>query len=262
MTFNIQHDTGREHVRRALTSTAHGMQHGSARSFLQAYCGIFQTMHKLHQYGQADSPDCPWCPGVHEHMVHWQCLCPQHSLSRTAAHNRIWQVLGGRIVQHAPPEWTIRLELAMADSGLSHSSKYRLWRPDGMAFDAKTKTLYLLELTRCSDSRQSSLLQAVERKEVKYDELREDITRHNPHLKVLQLTFAIGYLGTTDDLGLRASLRALNIPDTAVDAIIGATVTATIAAFGKMGRERWGAIGELKRATRAAAREADTTRRR
>ena len=35
--------------------------------------------------------------------------------------------------------------------------------------------------------------------------------------------------------------------------IIGATVTATIAAFSKMGRELWGAIGELKRATRAAA---------
>ena len=99
-------------------------------------------------------------------------------------------------MQHAPPEWKIRLELQMADSGLKHSSKYRSWRPDGMAFDERSKTLYLLELTRCADSRQSSLLQAVERKEVKYDELREDITLYNPHLRVLQLTFAIGYLGS------------------------------------------------------------------
>ena len=131
-----------------------------------------------------------------------------------------------------------------------------------MAFDSKTNTLYLLELTRCSDSRQSSILPAVERKEVKYDELRNDIIKHNPHLKVLQLTFAIGYLGTTDDLGIRASLRTLGISDDAVDTIISATITATIAAFGKMGRERWAAIGELKRTKRAEAREADTTRKR
>ena len=149
----------------------------------------------------------------------------------------------------------------MADSGLKHSSKYSNWRPDGMAFDGRSKTLYLLELTRCSDSRQSSLLQAVERKEIKYDELRDDIALYNPHLRVLQLTFAIGYLGSTDDPGIRAALRSLGIIDEA-DAIIKATVTATIAAFGKMGRERWAAIAELKRTTRAAAREADTTRRR
>jgi hypothetical protein len=238
------------------------MQYGSARLFLQAYSGTFPTMCKLHQYGQVESPDCPFCPGTPEHMVHWQCLCPQHRLSRTAAHNRIWQVLGGRILQHAAPHWTIKLEMAMGDSGLRHSGTYSNWRPDGMAYDPKTKTLYFLELTRCSDARDSALLEAVERKVVKYDELAKDVALHNPHITVRQLTFAIGYLGTTDDIGLRASLLTLGIDDAHATPIIKATVTATIAAFGKMGRERWASLLELKRTTRTAARQAMTARRR
>ena len=237
------------------------MQQGSARHFLQAYCGAYPTQHKLFQYGQTDSPDCPFCPGVPEHMAHWQCQCPQHRLSRTSAHNHIWQTLSGGIKTKAGKEWKIRVELAMEDTGLKCSPLYRLWRPDGLAFDEKLKILYIMEFTRCSDSRQNSLLEALERKIVKYDELLRDLQLNNPHLKIMQLTFAIGYLGTTDDDGMRAALLQLGIDDKAATPLIKATVTATIAAFGKMGRERWAAIAEQKRKKREAAREADTHRR-
>ena len=149
----------------------------------------------------------------------------------------------------------------MEDTGLKCSPLYRLWRPDGLAYDDKLKTLYVMEFTRCSDSRQNSLLEALERKVVKYDELLQDLQLHSSHLKILQLTFAIGYLGTTDDDGMRAALLKLGIDDKNATPLIKSTVTATIAAFGKMGRERWAAIAEQKRKKREAAREADTRRR-
>ena len=53
----------------------------------------------------------------------------------------------------------------------------------------------------------------MERKEIKYDELRDDIALYNPHLRVLQLTFTIGYLGSTHDPSIRAALRSLCITD-------------------------------------------------
>ena len=260
--FMLRPGAGREHIKHALTSTAFGMKHTSARHFLQAYCGTYPTMHKLHQYGQVDSPDCPFCPGVVEHMAHWQCICPQHRLSRTSAHNHIWQTLSGSIQQHADKHWTIKVETPLSATGLKHSPAYTNWRPDGLAYRPDTKTLYVLEFTRCSDSRQSSLLIAMEKKELKYDVLLRDLQRLNPHLTVLQLTFAVGYLGTIDDRRLRAALLILGIDTKEATATIRATITATLAAFGKMGRERWAALGEHKRAKRATARVAVTAKRR
>ena len=63
----------------------------------------------------------------------------------------------------------------MDDTGIKTSDKYKNWQPDGLALDLKTKILYLLEFTRCSDSRISSLPEAIKRKEIKYDELLTDI---------------------------------------------------------------------------------------
>ena len=59
---------------------------------------------------------------------------------------------------------------------------------------------------------------------------------------------------------MRAALLKLGINDKEATPIIKATVTATIAAFGKMGRERWAAIAEQKRKKREAAREADSSK--
>ena len=85
---------------------------------------------------------------------------------------------------------------------------------------------------------------------------------YNPHLTVLQLTFAVGYLGTIDDRRLRAALLVMGIDTKEATATIRATITATLAAFGKMGRERWAALGEHKHAKRATTRVAATAKRR
>ena len=111
----------------------------------------------------------------------------------------------------------------------------------------------LLEFTRCSDSRNSSLPEAIERKEIKYDELLADIRLNNPHLKVELLTFAVGYLGSIIEDDFHAHLTSLGVPEQAHQAIVKATITATASAFGKMCRERWAAKGELARTKRAGA---------
>ena len=104
-------------------------------------------------------------------MTHWQCLCPQFTDSRIAAHHAIWQTLAAQITKHGDQDFVLTTETPMARSGFRVDAKYSKWQPDGLFYNATTKTLHVLEFTRCSDARDSALLEAVERKTVKYDEL-------------------------------------------------------------------------------------------
>eukprot|EP00961_Rhodomonas_salina_P017427 234505-Rhodomonas_salina.2 len=78
-------------------------------------------MANLAKWGIADSPDCPFCPGTVELILHWQCTCPQFSDSRIAAHNSIWKVMAALIRRAAPRHWTFRHETPMHSSDFAHS---------------------------------------------------------------------------------------------------------------------------------------------
>eukprot|EP00961_Rhodomonas_salina_P144047 1939008-Rhodomonas_salina.1 len=82
----------------------------------------------------------------------------------------------------APRRWAFKHETQMSRSTLLHSPAYTNWRPNGLAYDPDTDTIMLLEFTRCSDSRHDALLEAVERKEIKYQELLDDLRLHNTTL--------------------------------------------------------------------------------
>jgi hypothetical protein len=218
----------------AIRSTAHGLTDSGAKQVMQALCGTFPTRHKLWLQGRFHTPFCPFCPSVVENMTHWQCLCPQFHDSRTAAHNNIWNVLGAQLQKHSPHH--IQLEQAMLDTSLQVDGRYRNWRPDGIA--QTTNAVFLLEFTRCSDNRNSPLPLAIERKEIKYLPLLENIRSRNKFLNVTLITFAVGYLGSLDQLQFQANLTALGIPPKHHDSIRLATISATLSAFAKMAAER------------------------
>eukprot|EP00961_Rhodomonas_salina_P026878 363175-Rhodomonas_salina.1 len=99
-------------------------------------------------------------------MSHWQCICPQFRESRVAAHNFIWTVLANKLTATSP-SFTIELERPMRNMKLKVNPKFQHWQPDCIAY-GPDNLIFLLEFTRCSDSdtRQSKILEALERKEI------------------------------------------------------------------------------------------------
>ena len=170
-------------------------------------------------------------------MSHWQGTCPQFRESRTKAHNFVWGVLGTAIAKHATT-LEVKLEQPMSKTSFHHLPAHAQWQPDGLAFDQLTQRLFVLEFMRCNDSRQHSLLKAMERKEVKYAPLCDALRVLNPSISITLLTFAVGYIGSIEEATFTQHLDVLGIPNKEKDKLIQATVTATLSAFGDMVNER------------------------
>jgi hypothetical protein len=262
-TFLSRPSTGRKHLHSALHTTTHGMTPQKARHALQALCSTFPTMHKLNLMGKAPSPDCHFCPGTHEHMCHWQCLCPQFDDSRIAAHNRIWGTLFTHIKRHAHDTWHLTAETPMASTYLHTHQRYRKWQPDGIAYNTHTGIVYLLEFTRCTDSRLTdSTLEAIERKIIKYTELADDIRNNNNTINGVEIiTVAIGYLGSMDETRLTSTLQRFGLTPSQATKAIQDTITCTMAAFGTMARERTAAIALHKKGIKTAQKKTKKTKR-
>eukprot|EP00961_Rhodomonas_salina_P017426 234505-Rhodomonas_salina.1 len=119
-----------------------------------------------------------------------------------------------------------------------------------MVHDPDTNTTTLLEFTRCLDSRHDALLEAVERKEIKYQELLDDLRLHNPTLRFELCTFAIGYLGSLNKPALCDQLCRLRVPEETHGKICQTVITATLAAFGKMANERQKVLSKYNKEAR------------
>ena len=243
--FMSRPDSARQHIKRAVTQTTDDFNDTDGKRFLQAYTGTFPTKHKLWLMGRAENGFCPHCTGQLEHMAHWQCTCPHFNKSRQAAHNAIVQTFHGDLRKHAGKDWTISTETPMRKSNFSTSTLRRNWQPDGIATKRTTKQAILLELTRCDDSRHNTNLDAIERKEIKYDVLLDDLATHNNQWKFTLHTTAIGYLSSTDTTRLAHLYTQLEIPTRMWENITQNLVNATVRAFAKMARERQAAMIQL-----------------
>eukprot|EP00961_Rhodomonas_salina_P298526 3938156-Rhodomonas_salina.4 len=173
-------------------------------------------------------------------MTHWQCQCPQFRKSRTAAHNFVWNNLSKHLTKRS--SYNIITETPMSKTHYRVNEAYRSWQPDGMAIDSDSKTAFLLEFTRCSESRNSPTLDAIERKEIKYEPLLESLREHNNQWKFELLTFPIGYLGSIPTDTYHKHFDTLNIEAKHHDYIMTTTSTAAMISFSKMASERTMAI--------------------
>ncbi len=107
-----------------------------------------------------------------------------------------------------------------------------------MAIHPPSRTLILLELTRCNDSRQNSLQAATNRKEKKYEKLLQDLADRNNHWTVSMQTTAIGYLTSVQVSSLTSLYQDLHIPTRHHYIITDSLIKVTARAFAKMARER------------------------
>jgi hypothetical protein len=126
----------------------------------------------------------------------------------------------------------------MATTALKVDPQFRSWRPDGLAWSQRSKSVFLLEFTRCSDTRNSPTPQAIERKEMKYQPLLESIRTLNTDLNVTLVTFATGYLGSLDQTQFQSNLSSLGVDPKHHDTIRRTTISATLSSFAKMASER------------------------
>jgi hypothetical protein len=130
----------------------------------------------------------------------------------------------------------------MGATNLIVDPHFQYWQPDGIASSPDRQTIYLLEFTRCSDDRKLTSPQALERKLLKYDSLLSSLRTLNPNLSIHLLTFAIGFLGTTNSSLLNAHLRALNVSPNHWDSTLQSVMTAAMSSFAKMASERTAAL--------------------
>lgn len=233
-------ELNRHHFNSAIRSQAMDMTDTAGKRVLQAYCGAFPTRHKLWEQGQSPTPFCAFCPTTFEHMQHWQCQCPQFRKSRTAAHNFIWNNIAKHLTKRST--YNIITETPMRKTLFRVHEAYRSWQPDGMAMDPTSKTAFLLEFTRCSENRHSPALDAIERKDIKYQPLLESLREHNNRWTFELLTFPIGYLGSIPTDTYHRHLATLNVDDKHHDSIMTTTSTAAMVSFSKMATERMAAI--------------------
>jgi hypothetical protein len=244
-TFNFmtrQH-SARQHFRAAIYQNHNDLSDTDAKRLLQAYTGTFPTNHKLWLMGLHPTGDCAHCPGVKEHMVHWQCLCPMLKDSRQAAHNFILAELHSLLARHAGPQWTLLHETPIRKTPFYTNPKYQHWQPDLLAVNNSTKTTILIEFTRCNDGHHDTSPSATELKTLKYEDFVLDLAGHNNKWTFTLQPIAIGYLTSTDPRTLDSLYDRLSIPTAVRQTITEQLVKSTAFAFAKMAKERLAALG-------------------
>jgi exonuclease III/ribonuclease HI len=240
--FMTRPNCARKHFRAAVYQSHPEFTDTDAKRLLQAYTGTFPTNHKLWLMGRHPTGECPHCPGTMEHMAHWQCTCPKYHDSRSAAHNMIALDFYSHLKRHCSSRWSITLETPMHATSFVTADPYRQWQPDAIATNHHNKQALLLELTRCSDGRHDTSLQAAERKELKYQSLLDDLTIRNNKWTFGLHTTAIGYLTTTNETQLQNLYDTLGVPPDQQDNITRHLILTTAVAFSKMARERYASL--------------------
>ena len=125
---------------------------------------------------------CPWCKDQRETITHFQSCCPQFADNRTLAHHHIARAVMGALAGAKIPQWTffyetpfnqLPFQLKWTEAEKEAQEKRR---PDGVAWNAVTKTAVFIEFTRCM-GHPHTMREALERKGHQYDEALAAVVR-------------------------------------------------------------------------------------
>ena len=138
----------------------------------------------LHQIGKHINGECEWCAGKRETITHFQTECSEFHGARHAAHNLVWQTLLAGIEKHAAPGWKFYRETTFDNlpfdfdwKDVQEVAEEEDRQPDGVAYHAASKKLYLLEFTRAMDH-SHTLGEATARKGKQYTKAMEAFRRN------------------------------------------------------------------------------------
>ena len=136
----------------------------------------------LHRIKRHPTGDCPWCPGIKETQLHFQCDCWKFEPHRTTAHHTIAKAVIAAL-KESTKGWQFYYETPFSAlpwdfQWKSYREKQRQQhrRPDGVAWHAEKRLLYFLEFSRQMDY-DDSMAAASARKGAQYDEALEAVMR-------------------------------------------------------------------------------------
>jgi hypothetical protein len=178
---------------RTIARTISRCKEAEYRIWLKAMSGRYPVQTYLHRVKVVTSPNCPFCPGTPETLLHFACTCPQFREVRTAAHNRVRYRLYTSLTTLFSKSWTILEETPMSQTRLhldlvpasrmldgghtlpeGHGDMINAGRlqPDMLLISQKQKKIGLLELCRPMDESLTQLQAAVDRKLQTYAPLK------------------------------------------------------------------------------------------
>ena len=185
---------------RTIARTISRCKEAEYRIWLKAMSGRYPVQTYLHRVKLVSSPQCLFCPGTPETLLHFACTCPQFHEARTAAHNRVRHRLYTSITTILSKSWTILEETPMSQTGLhldlvpascmlaagrplpaGHDDMIHVGRlqPDMILISQKQKKIGILEVCRPMDESLTQLQAAVDRKLQTYAPLKVALQQYS-----------------------------------------------------------------------------------
>jgi len=219
---------------RTIARTISRCKEAEYRIWLKAMSGRYPVQTYLYRVKLVTSPNCPFCPGTPETLLHFACTCPQFREARTAAHNRVRHRLYTSLTALLSKSWTILEETPMSQTGLhldlvaascmlaagrtlpaGHGDMINVGRlqPDMILISQKQKRIGLLELCRPMDESPTQLQAAVDRKLQTYAPLKVALQRYPASGWTVEiLPWVVGVRGLLKESVFAPIFKFLSIP--------------------------------------------------
>ena len=254
-------NSARRHFGKAITT----LPARSAMRAIQIVTGTFPSRMRLKLWQKSESGLCPFCKTTEETTAHFSQACPQFREARTAAHDRVWGTTWTALKECLPSGWEAIHDTRMRDTPLLVDQEYSNMRPDGLLLNKQLGVIVIVETARCTGFSGADTVERRRKKEAKYDQLAQNITRwntgeYNKGARVCALIYT--FTGALDEQHWKTELQYVltansdtNDPNhekyvakatVQVDRIIGATVTAALEAFDMMADTRLAASRTLR----------------
>ena len=240
------------------------------RRWLQMAGQVFPVHSYLRRIDKHPTGDCPWCgAGVTETLGHFQSVCPQFRLNRTAAHHSIARATVAALKDIRLPQWKIFYETELqnlpfrfkwASPGEAQEQAAR--RPDGVAWNELLGQVVFLEFTRAMDN-PDTMAAALAAKGQQYaqamralrDAQRTREHRHQgptPITSVTTCPLIFGVRGTVMMEEAWLGLAPLKLSNAQLQRVLAHGVRAAISAASDLCDARFAALRSLPKKPRGA----------
>ena len=239
------------------------------RRWMQQVGHVLPLNGYLHRINRHPTGFCPWCPGIRESQMHFQCQCKEFEENRTAAHHNIAKAVISELREQKPSGWTFWYETSLTSlpwqfawASPLEARKQRDRRPDGVAFHAATKHVVFLEVSRPMDQ-QDNMAKASERKGMQYSEAMDALRRaqrrrgtQGETSVVSTLPILVGVRGSVEYSEAVNEFNVFKLSKRKLDKVLAAGVRAAITAASDMISARAAALpfAHMRRARRRRRR--------
>lgn len=240
------------------------------RRWLQMTGRVFPVYSYLRRIDKHPTGECPWCgAGVVESLGHFQSVCPQFRLNRTAAHHAIARATVAALKDLRLPQWKIFYETELRDlpfrfkwASPGEEQEQAERRPDGVAWNEMSGTVIFLEFTRAMDN-PDTMAAALAEKGQQYaqamralqDAQRSREHRHQGPSRITSITtcpLIFGVRGTVLVEEAWRGLQPLALTRAKFNTIMAHGVRAAITAASDLCSARFAALRSLPKRLRGA----------